>query len=202
MAESTATRDRIVEATGQLMRYQGYGATSVKQIVDQARVTTGSLYHFFPEGKRQVAAAALQSTASAYIALMPLLLDPHDDLGTAVRAFFGAAADDIERAGWATMCPVGTVAAEVADVEPQLRAVCADIVASWIADAETYFAGRGLARDDAHTLTVLALTALEGAFVLGRTLHSAEPLLTAAETVAAAAEAMSRSAAAACPTPR
>ena len=200
MVEST--RERIVEATAQLMRYQGYGATSVKQIVDRARVTTGSLYHFFPDGKRQVAAAALLSTASAYIALVPLLLDPHDDLGVAVRAFFAAAADDMEQAGWATMCPVGTVAAETADVEPELRAVCADIITSWIADAETYFAGRGLSRDDAHMLTLLALTALEGAFVLGRTLRSTEPLLTAGQTVAAAAEAMSRSATAGCPTPR
>ena len=197
MVESTATRDRIVEATAQLMRYQGYGATSVKQIVDGAQVTTGSLYHFFPEGKRSVAAAALRSTAAAYIALVPLLMDPHDDLGDAVRAFFGAAADDMERAGWATMCPVGTVAAETADVEPELRAVCADIVGSWIDDADAYFVGRGLAPADARRLTMVALTALEGAFVLCRVLRSTEALFTSGDTVARLAEAMSHSAPAA-----
>ncbi|MEP6648981.1 MAG: TetR/AcrR family transcriptional regulator [Lapillicoccus sp.] len=192
MTESTATRDRIIEATAQLMRYQGYGATSVKQVVEQARVTTGSLYHFFPKGKRQVAAAALQTTASSYIALVPLLMDPHDDLGDAVRAFFGAAADDMELAGWATMCPVGTVAAETADVEPALRAVCAEIVASWVEDADAYFVRRGLAPADAHTLTLVAFTALEGAFVLCRVLRSAEALVTAGDSVAAVADSMSR----------
>lgn len=192
MVESTATRDRIVEAMAQLMRYQGYGATSVKQVVDRSRVTTGSLYHFFPEGKRQVAAAALQATAASFIALVPLLMDPHDDLGDAVRAFFGAAAEDMERAGWATMCPVGTVAAETADVEPELRAVCADIVSSWVEDADAYFVGRGLSPADAHRLTLVAFTALEGAFVLCRVLRSADALVTAGDSVAAVAESMSR----------
>ena len=51
-----ATRDRIVDASAELFRRQGYNATGVKQIVTEAQAPFGSLYHFFPGGKEQLAA--------------------------------------------------------------------------------------------------------------------------------------------------
>ncbi|WP_280313224.1 TetR/AcrR family transcriptional regulator, partial [Nocardia abscessus] len=81
---STSTRERLVTATAELMRTQGYAGTSVKQITVAARAPMGSLYHHFPEGKPQIAAAALRTSGAAYIQLLPLLLDPHDDLREAV----------------------------------------------------------------------------------------------------------------------
>lgn len=181
--KSTQTPDRIVTAMGQLMRHQGYGATSLKHIVDAAGAPIGSVYHFFPQGKRQVAADALRSTAAAYIALVPLVMDPHVDLGDALRAFFVAAAEDIESAGWATMCPVVMVGAEVADLEPELREVCADIVDGWIDQASAYFVGRGLAPAQARMLTLAALASLEGAFSIARITRSAEALRVAGDVV-------------------
>ncbi|WP_280309776.1 TetR/AcrR family transcriptional regulator, partial [Nocardia abscessus] len=83
---STSTRERLVTATAELMRTQGYAGTSVKQITVAARAPMGSLYHHFPEGKPQIAAAALRTSGAAYIQLLPLLLDPHDDLREAVPA--------------------------------------------------------------------------------------------------------------------
>jgi len=47
-----------------------------------------------------------------------MLLDEHADLATAIAAAFTAAADDIANTGWANMCPVGTIAGEIADTEP------------------------------------------------------------------------------------
>lgn len=184
MTESMPTRERIVVAMAALMRHQGYGGTSVKQVVDHASAPIGSLYHFFPQGKRQIAADALRSTGAAYIALVPVLLDPHDNLADGLRAFFEAAAEDMERAGWTNMCPVGTVAAEIADTEPELREIAAAIVGSWIEDSTRYLVGRGMEPAPARQVTVMALTALEGAFLLARTLRSTEALHVAGETLA------------------
>src|SRR5690348_16824186 len=111
---SSPTAERIVTATAELMRRQGYGATSVKQITAAARAPIGSLYHHFPQGKQQIAAAALRTSGAAYIQLLPLLMDPYPDLRVAVVAAFTAAAEQIEQSGWMNMCPVGTVAGEIA----------------------------------------------------------------------------------------
>ncbi|MFI5497881.1 TetR/AcrR family transcriptional regulator [Nocardia asteroides] len=187
---STATRDRLVVAVAELLRTQGYSAITVKQITAAAAAPMGSLYHHFPHGKVQIAAEALRTSGAAYIQLLPLLMDPHDDLRTAVPAAFADAARTLEDSGWMNMCPVGTVAGEIADSEPALRAVAAEVVADWIDQGTAYFERRGLGTADARDLVVGLLCALEGAFVLGRTLRSAEPLHAAGRAVGARIDAL------------
>ena len=159
------TRTRIVTAMTELLRRQGYGSTGMKQLVAASGAPIGSLYHHFPGGKREIAAEALRTSGAVYIQLVPLLLDPYDDLPAGIGAFFSRR----RRHGWhwlGNMCPVGTVTGEVADVEPALREVAAEVIGGWIEDATTYFVGRGLGRDDARELTHAVLAALEGGFVL------------------------------------
>ncbi|MDF0532076.1 TetR/AcrR family transcriptional regulator [Tsukamurella sp. 8F] len=191
--ESSTTRERLVTAMHELMRRQGYAATSVKQVTVTAAATTGSLYHFFPEGKPALAAAALRESGAAYIQLLPLLLDPHQDLVEAVASAFDAAADQIEAADWINMCPVGTVAGEVGDTDPGLRAVAAEVVAGWVDSATDYFAARGLEASAARSFSLAVLSTLEGAFILSRTLRSTEPLRAAGRTLAASTPATASS---------
>ncbi|MCW2797611.1 MAG: TetR family transcriptional regulator [Nocardioides sp.] len=169
----------------ELLRVQGYGATGVKQVAAAAQAPIGSIYHHFPGGKREIAAAVLRTTGAAYIQLVPLLLDPYDDLVAGVGAFFEAAADDMENTGWANMCPVGTVTGEVADSEPGIRAVAAEVIGSWVDDASAYLVGRGVADPDARAVVFAMLGSLEGAFILSRGLRSSEPLRAAGRAMAA-----------------
>lgn len=182
---STPTVERIVTATAELMRQQGYGATSVKQITAAARAPIGSLYHHFPQGKQQIAAAALRTSGAAYIQLLPLLMDSYPNLREAVVAAFDAAAEQIAQSDWMNMCPVGTVAGEIADSEPPLREVAAEVMASWIDEGTAYFRDRGLTEPAARDFTIAVLGALEGAFILGRTLRSTDPLESAGRAMAA-----------------
>jgi AcrR family transcriptional regulator len=169
----------------ELLRVQGYAATGLQQLARASEAPIGSIYHHFKGGKREVAAAALRETGAAYIQLLPALLDAHADLATGIEAAFAAAAEDVATTGWANMCPVGTVAGEIADTEPELRAVAAEVVGSWVDRGTAYFTARGLAPADARSAVYAVLTALEGAFILARTQRSTEPLLAAGRAVAA-----------------
>jgi AcrR family transcriptional regulator len=177
------TDQRIVRAMAELLRAQGYAATSLQQLAHAAQAPIGSIYHHFRGGKREVAAAALRQAGAAYIHLLPMLLDQHADLPTAVEAAFAAAADDIANTGWANMCPVGTVAGEIADTEPVLRQVTAAVIASWVDEGARYLSGRGLSQADARAAMYALLTALEGGFLLARAQRTIEPLLAAGHAV-------------------
>jgi AcrR family transcriptional regulator len=85
----------------ELLRVQGYAATGLQQLARAAHAPTGSIHHHFPGGKREIAAAALRQAGAAYIQLLPMLLDEHADLATAIETAFTAAADDIANTGWA-----------------------------------------------------------------------------------------------------
>ncbi|MGW3949433.1 TetR/AcrR family transcriptional regulator [Streptomyces sp. NPDC004752] len=179
------TDERIALAMAELLRKQGYAATGINQLARASGAPTGSIYHHFKGGKRDVAAAALRQTGAAYLQLLPLLLDAHADLAVGIEAAFTAAAEDMRNTGWANMCPVGTVTAEIADTEPVLREVAAEVMRTWVDEGSRYLTARGLSETDSRTVIHALLTSLEGAFVLARGLRSAEPFLAAGRTLAA-----------------
>lgn len=179
-----STRESILTATAELMRRQGYAAVSIKQIVAASGAPIGSIYHHFPGGKTQIARAALVDSGAAYAQLIPTLMDGHDDLGEAIADAFGAAAATMESTGFANMCPVSTVAGEVADSDESLRTAAAEVFESWVTGAVEFFTRRGVDAGVARDVAISVICALEGAFVMARTMRSTEPLLAAGATIA------------------
>jgi AcrR family transcriptional regulator len=179
------TAERIVLAMAELLRTQGFAATGINQLVLASGAPTGSIYHHFKGGKLAVAAAALRQTGTVYIQLLPLLLDPHEDLATGVEAAFAQAAEDLETTGWLNLCPVATVTGEVADTVPELREVAAEVIAHWVGEGSRYLVSRGLSEADARSVVYALIGALEGAFILARGQRSREPLHAAGRAMAA-----------------
>ncbi|MEU0496540.1 TetR/AcrR family transcriptional regulator [Mycobacterium sp. NPDC006124] len=171
-----STRESIVTATAELMRVKGFGAVAMKDVVAASGAPIGSLYHHFPGGKTQIAREALVDAGAAYGLLIPTLMAPHHDLGDGLEAVFGQAATDMAETGYANMCPVGSVAAEVADTVDELREATATVFTGWVEGGTAYFASRGVPSDAARDLTVTVVSALEGAFILARSLRDVEPL--------------------------
>ena len=171
-----STREAILTAAAELMRHKGYGAVGMKDIVAASGAPIGSLYHHFPGGKLQIAREALTNAGVAYGMLIPTLIDPHTDLGDAIASVFIQAGEDMAATGFANMCPVASVAAETSDTEEELRVTAAAVFAGWLDGGTAYFIARGLQEATARDVTICLVSALEGAFVLARTLRSAEPL--------------------------
>ncbi|MCV7135905.1 TetR/AcrR family transcriptional regulator [Mycobacterium hodleri] len=178
------TRETILTATAELMRVKGFGAVAMKDVVAASGAPIGSLYHHFPGGKTQIAREALVAAGAAYGLLIPTLMAPHDDLGEGVEAVFMQAATDMAETGFANMCPVGSVAAEVADTVEELREATAAVFTDWVDGGTAYFASRGLGTTAAREVTVAIVTALEGAFLVARTLRDTEPLTTTGRVLA------------------
>lgn len=174
-----STREAILTGAAELMRRKGYGAVAMKDIVAASGAPIGSLYHHFRDGKVQIAREALVNAGAAYALLIPSIVDDHTDLAEAIEAIFTQAADDMATTGFANMCPVATVAAEVADTVEPLRDACAAVFTAWFDAGTAYFAGRGLPEARAREVAIALVGALEGAFVLARTLRDSEPLLAA-----------------------
>ena len=171
-----STRESILTATAELMRVKGFGAVGMKDVVAASGAPIGSIYHHFPGGKTQIAREALVAAGAAYGLLIPTLVAPHDDLGEAVESVFAQAATDMTETGFANMCPVATVAAEVADTVEELRDATAAVFTGWLDGGTAYFASRGIPPTAARDLTITVVSALEGAFILARSLRDAEPL--------------------------
>ena len=178
-----STRESILTAAAELMRHKGYGAVGMKDIAQASGAPIGSLYHHFRGGKVQIAREALINAGHAYVLLIPSIVDEYTDRGDAIEAVFTQAAQDMAGTGFANMCPVASVAAEVADTVEELRETSASVFQGWVDGGSAYFASRGLDASRAREVTLALIGALEGAFVLARTLRSTEPLLAAGRSL-------------------
>ncbi len=183
------TKERIVNSSATLFRRQGYTATGVKQIVSEAEAPFSSLYHFFPGGKDELAAAAIRSSGEMFRELVEGVFDAAPDALSGVHDCFAGAAETLRLTGYADACPIATVALEVASTNEPLRRATADVFDSWIASATTRLAAEGIEQASARALAIAMIGALEGAFVLSRALRSTEPLEVAGAHVAAAVKA-------------
>lgn len=181
-----ATRDRIVATTSELLRRQGFHGTGLKQIVAEAGAPFGSLYHFFPGGKDELGAEVIRRSGAQYQQLIEAVLDAAPDPVSGVRMCFDGAAEHLRQTDYADACPIETVALEVASTNPQLRAACAEVFEAWIDSATRRGQRAGIPKAKARELAIVFISALEGAFVLSRTLRDPAPVKLAGRTVAAA----------------
>ena len=181
-------RERIVGASAELMRLQGYNATGIKQIVAAAQAPFGSIYHHFPGGKEELGAAAIRRSGKLYEELVPAVLDPAPDLSSGVRRFFAGAGEHLAQSDYADACPIATIALEVASVSEPMRLACADVFDSWVRAGLPRFTAAGLPEATARELVTAMICALEGAFVLARATRSTEPLRVAGEMTAQAVQ--------------
>ncbi|HVX32608.1 MAG TPA: helix-turn-helix domain-containing protein [Solirubrobacterales bacterium] len=171
------TRERILFATAELFRRQGYNGTGLKQVVAAADAPFGSLYHHFPGGKVELAEEVIGSAGAFFQALVTAVYDEQVTTETAVRAVFAGAAETLEATDYEDACPIATVALEVASTDDRLRAATAAVFDRWT-DALTDRVG-----DRAKALAIIA--ALEGAFILCRAARDTEAMHAAGDMAAA-----------------
>jgi AcrR family transcriptional regulator len=174
--DAAATRQRVLTASGELMRRHGYAGTGIKAILAASGVPYGSLYYHFPGGKEEVGVETIRQGGQAYLELVASLLPPGADLPAAVREAFADAADLVASTDYADACPVATIAGEIASTSEPMRTAAAAAFRSWIDLIELRLTEAGVAAGPAHEVAVELFCAIEGAFLLARTTRDVEAL--------------------------
>ena len=187
MADS-ATRDRILEAAAELYRRQGMPATGIKQISAAAEAPYGSIYHHFPGGKEAISVEVIRREGLRYGAFVGAQLETTDPL-TGIPTLFENAGKLLESQDYSEACSIETIALEVASTNERLRLESAEVFESWLTGLATWFGQLEITEPERRRLALISLTALEGAFVLCRTLRSIEPIVVAGHGVQAAVQA-------------
>lgn len=185
----TGTRDRLLTASVDLMRSRGFRGTALKDVTVAAGATTGSLYHFFPGGKDELVDAAIRGDGAAHEAVFVDVARRAAGPGEALAVFFDHAAGVLEETDYVDLCPIGTIAGELASSNDGIRRACDDAFGGWQRAISAELSSAGLDPDRAAELGATAVAALLGGFVLVRTQRSGEPLRAAGRQLRALVEA-------------
>lgn len=171
-----ATRDRILDAARELFSRHGYSGTGLKAILSASNAPFGSLYHFFPSGKEELAVEAIRSGGATYRDLIESFYAPGTDVVEVTALFFEAAAEVVEESGFADACPVATIALEIASTSEPLRIASATVFESWLSVLRARFREAGIPAVRGEELAMELFCAIEGAFLLARTTRNARAI--------------------------
>src|SRR5205823_1729107 len=128
------SRQRMLDAAEALLRERGLAGAGIQQVVARSGAPIGSVYHFFPRGKTQLVAEALQINGEKARALFQRILeDEGRPLPERLRRLFRTAASGFDRAGANKGCAIGAVALDLDARHEALRTVCRDAIDGWIA---------------------------------------------------------------------
>lgn len=179
------TRTRIRAAAAELFATRGYAGTGLKAIAERAPAPFGSIYHFFPGGKDDLARDMITTTGPQFRDRVLGVLAERDDPVEALEWCFARAADELVASDYRNACPIATLALDVASVNDPLRRAAAEVFADWEQAATAWFGAQLGDVDEARRLGRMMIVLIEGAFLMCRTARTPEAMVTAGETMVA-----------------
>src|SRR5580704_13933535 len=171
-AQSADTRTRLVLAAMQLFWEKGYNSTSIADVLQTAKVNSGSLCYFFPS-KADLLAAVLDLYHEG---IGPMLLEPAwagvEDPIERIFELLAHYRKSLADTDCSYGCPIGSLALELHEPDPAVRERLARNFDAWIeavAECLRQAKPRLPADFNRRELAQFVLTTMEGGVMQART---------------------------------
>ena len=168
-------RARMVRSAATLIRERGIHGTGLREVVAHSGGPRGSLGRFFPGGKTQLVAEAIDVAVAELFGDFERRLSEAETFPEAIGVIVTPWRRLLVDHDFALGCPLAATICDAADNE-SLRTHVSEKFAGWrapVADAYTRF---GSPPAEAEAEATVLVAALEGALILSRAQRSIEPL--------------------------
>jgi AcrR family transcriptional regulator len=170
------SRERILMGAADLISRRGLSAASIRELAKHAKAPLGSTYHYFPDGKGQLATEAVRYAGGTVTRVLHKELEAGPVAG--LRAFLGLWRGIVVDSDFRAGCPVLAVSVEEppADEIPPALLAAAEMFEDWERLLADSLREHGVAPEQARGLAALVVAAVEGATAMCRAKRSAQPL--------------------------
>jgi AcrR family transcriptional regulator len=192
------TRERIVAAAAELIFERGVAETTLEDIRAAAGVSGSQVYHYF-EDKQALVRAVIDHQAEAVLGTQGTHLD-HLDTIPGLRAWRDLLVEHQRSLECRGGCPLGTLGAELAEIDDAARMAVARGFGRWearIRDGLRAMHARGdlPAEVNPDDLALATLAALQGGLLLAQVQRDPRPLAVALDAMIDRIQALTETAA-------
>jgi TetR/AcrR family transcriptional regulator, lmrAB and yxaGH operons repressor len=175
MSEEPRTKVRLITTATRLFMQRGYDGTGLAEILSEAGVPKGSLYHHFPDGKADLACAAADWTASEIIRVIDDSFRGAPDWRHGATTFCYKMAKFFDILDTADACPIFGLMFEGPD-QDRFRTQAEQSFDRIIAAAARYGEGFGMPPATAHDAAETFIIGFQGSWTLARTRRKSDVL--------------------------
>ena len=160
------TSQKLIVAASELLQVKGYFGTGITEVLKQAGVPKGSMYHHFPNGKDQLVVESLWYSTYEMLGSFKGVMKgkPNGLLG--LCGIIDLLSKDLVESGYSRACWIATVNLEVGGDQPEIQQACQNIYHYWLKSLEDYLIYKK--EDNPKEKARFFLTLLEGGFILAK----------------------------------
>jgi len=176
---ATDSRASMVRSAATLIRSRGASATSLSDVLADSGAPRGSIYHHFPEGKRQLTQDAIRWTSERLLA--HLRAGTPSSPSDVLERFIDMWRRTVVASGGTAGCVVAGVAIDTVPDETALIELVRATFRSWAAVLAEQLEAAGVPSRRATPIAMATLAGMEGALILCRAEGNVKPLDAVAE---------------------
>lgn len=173
-------RQRVLDVAAALFQSQGYNATSMKDLLREAGISAGAMYHHFPTKKAcgldVIRERVLPSVTATWIE--PIAKSSSAKSG--IHEVMTGIADELEQAQRVRGCPLNNLTLELALADSEYRAAISMIFGEWqrviTEKLKSDIAAGRLQNMDAESFSTFVVAAYSGAMAIAKAEQSVRAL--------------------------
>jgi TetR/AcrR family transcriptional regulator, lmrAB and yxaGH operons repressor len=169
----------MVRSAAALIGTRGLTATSFSDVVTHSGAPRGSIYHHFPEGKRQLAEDAIGWTSDQVLG--HLRACPARTPSDLLACFIDLWRQSVLASRGSSGCAVAGVAIDIGAFEDDLIGIVRTTFQSWVAELAGRLTDLKVPSNRARSIAFTAVAGMEGALILCRAEGTTRPLEAVAE---------------------
>jgi TetR/AcrR family transcriptional repressor of lmrAB and yxaGH operons len=174
----------MVETGLNLLQKQGYAETSWRELVKEGGTPWGSIQHFFPGGKEELATEALSLFGATFKEFFDDICSKYSRPSDRVRVWFESMAVTAAEKSYSNGCPVAGIAVNSVPMVESLTILCRESISLLIDYVTQKLVTDRIDATTAHALATRVLICFEGTLILARIYQSADSFHIAAEWLA------------------
>ncbi len=176
MVDKKSSKGVLIEVASRLFRLRGYYGVGLNDIIKESGIPKGSLYHYFPGGKEELAIEAIHYSKRMVMHNIQEVLEQFEDPVQALQAHLNQLAQIFEKGANPQVLSFATIAGEKHSTSEPIRLACQSAFRSWQTIYENKLLAAGFAEQQAKDLSVLIHSLVEGGILLSITEKSGQPL--------------------------
>lgn len=166
MPRTIAQKGDVVPVLAEVFREHGFEGATLSRLLDRTGLGRGSLYHFFPGGKEEMAATVLAEIDKWFEQHVFKPLHQEEDADRSIQQMFDEVSEYFRSGG--RVCLVGAFA--LTDARDRFGAAVANYFARWIDALAQALRRSGVPEHVAAALSEDIVSGIQGAIVISRSL--------------------------------
>lgn len=168
------SRDQMIQSAASLIGSRGMNATSFSDVLADSGAPRGSIYHHFPQGKRQLSECAMRLTSDQVLAHMRA--NTATTSHGVLRHFMSLFRQVVVASGGSAGCAIAGVTIDLTKDEDNLLVVAREAFQSWVSLLASQLESTSVPATRAYAIALISIASMEGGLILCRTEGSDEPL--------------------------